>query len=47
MKERTPKSARATPHSNKIDLPFDEAVHRLLQAKPKGHRKKAVEKPKG
>ena len=38
---------RSSPHANKIDLPFDEAVRRLLQMKPKARRKKRVEKLKG
>lgn len=39
MKDR--KKPRAGPHSNKIDLPFDEAVHRLLKTKPKPKKKPA------
>jgi hypothetical protein len=47
MKAEKPQPARNGPHSNKIDLPFDEAVRRLLQTKPKARRKKRTEKPKG
>ncbi|MGA2618846.1 MAG: hypothetical protein ABSF26_14635 [Thermoguttaceae bacterium] len=40
MKKHTAVSARNGPHSNKIDLPFEEAVKRLLQAKPKKKARK-------
>jgi hypothetical protein len=43
----TRKRQRLSKYANKIDLPFDEAVRRLLQAKPKARRKKPTEKPKG
>ncbi len=30
---------RASPHSNKINLPFEEAIRRALQTKPKKRQK--------
>jgi hypothetical protein len=47
MKDGKVPKLRESFHNNKIDLPFDEAVSRLLQAKPKARRKKATRKKKG
>ena len=46
MKQKKTKPLRASPHSNKIPLPFEKAVEGLLAVKPKP-KKKAVKKKTG